>query len=553
MNEISEFPTASSDSLAIKREKSPHKEAVEKQKLRLAIVVPIFNEYRNGNLIELIRWFSKQSHPSLTEGIFVVNNTAALAGDRADEFLDNQQSLKIIGLTQNKEPLPDNLTDYERQAIEAARQKNIKIHTIDLSSPENAPGKREIGKIRNIGVEMAIQHFEKQELDDRGIIAMLDADSLPEPGYIRKVINHFPKDSEAKALFVSMDYTPALETSGQLTQALFQAQFNLIHERLMAIIGDNTSLMMSTPQIIATVRAFKQIGGVPDMDKGEDRRLGENLITSVNTAYDGGIRVLTQDRARAGSYDGKDRLESLEGGTSRFTQSLELVNFKIDLLTARLTRIIKTGEKITPEQLNSLLEEHQLAPDPTRAKSEIEPLWERSQNLGTDFLKIFLSDRLGYLQRQGIEGTVPLGEYVADLHNYLSQKAGENEKQRLQTFLRRTKRKENLLRSQRRTLVRHVMKEKVADRDPTLSPYQNNILKRNPWMVNEIEQLNPSLSEKEKTLLIEEKFAELLKPLADTRYQEDMVTFRVLTDFLYEARFNSKDYPFIHKLLTETI
>jgi hypothetical protein len=91
--------------------------------MKICIVVPIYGEYKNGNVFRLLESFTKQSiSPSQYELICLVNNTPDVAKTQPDGYTENQLTLAIGRYLNGDEPLPDNLDNYREAILRKAKE-----------------------------------------------------------------------------------------------------------------------------------------------------------------------------------------------------------------------------------------------------------------------------------------------------------------------------------------------------------------------------------------------------------------------------------------------
>ncbi|MCS7093417.1 MAG: hypothetical protein NZL96_03285 [Patescibacteria group bacterium] len=168
---------------------------------------------------------------------------------------------------------------------------------------------KNIGMIRDIGLNEAIERFKNNGQGDEGIVALLDADTLVEPRYVEKIVNQFLR-SEIETLFLNLNYF-ILEGDENLFSSTFQYQYQVEFGQWLNTLL-NTQIEVGAPQIVAKVGAYKKVGGIPHLEISEDFQLSFSLSEITNFKFCSDIRIYTSDRARKQGYDSRIRLENLK-------------------------------------------------------------------------------------------------------------------------------------------------------------------------------------------------------------------------------------------------
>ncbi len=337
----------------------PHKE------LAVSIVVPVYNELKNGNIFEQISSFVQQeADPKTFELIFIVNNSLDDARNKTSEFEDNQRLLHL-GAYLNAPlgtPQPaffDDFTAEQRAIIEEAKQKGLAIHFIDRST-NGVPGIVEqhgirIGTLRNIGIYAAIDRFDS--LSRNGFIANLDADTTVPVDYVTRLISYSAQDN------VDVIYTNLKYKFVGGNEFLFKTHFvqiaQLTTSRFPEYVVARAQQDIALVCIVARSDVFKQKGGFADLTTGEDivftRQMQRSSYGLLSTPY---LTVSTQDRMRERGFDSdmRNRLGSsmtpdqfiMQHGMTQHTP------IRLELLKRDLRN--RSKEPIHPDELKALLE-----------------------------------------------------------------------------------------------------------------------------------------------------------------------------------------------------
>ena len=278
--------------------------------LAVSVVVPVYDELHNGNILTQIESFINQdADPQSFELIFIVNNSFDDAQDKTPAFEDNQQLLEIgkyLNAPQGT-PQPEffkNLSAREQSIIAEAKRTGLNIHFLDRST-QGVPGVVEkhgvrIGTLRNIGVFTAIDRFES--IERNGFIANLDADTTAPNDYISRLIQYSSQDN-VDVVYTNLDYEYVGGTEFLFKTHFIQASY-ILSSRFPEYIVAKAPQDVGTVRIIARSELFKKRGGFPDLTTGEDiffTRLMQRTSYGLFSSPD--LTVTTQDRMREQGFD----------------------------------------------------------------------------------------------------------------------------------------------------------------------------------------------------------------------------------------------------------
>lgn len=279
--------------------------------LQMSIVVPVFREYENGNIFRLITALTKQrADPRSFETTLIINNTIDARETTQPGYEENLHTLDVVRFLQGeREDLPKGITDRQRQILEEAKQRGIRLHAIDLTHglPEV-----NMGLVRNIGLQHTLQRLTAVGHGSRGVVAQLDADALPQKTFVGNVQKFFRDNPTTDTLFNRVEFTPEGHERVYATvgQERWKYAMGLWKEILQQ--PGRSCPQAGGPQIIATAEAWKTVGGVP-----EDRRTREDVAAATRlmngTRYAIGTTIAHDltDRAREESFDGQNRLQGI--------------------------------------------------------------------------------------------------------------------------------------------------------------------------------------------------------------------------------------------------
>lgn len=325
-----------------------------REDLKVAVLVPVFNEYRNGHLFRLIHAFSRQQGVSVDEFelIFLINRTTAVAED-SEASRDNNSALHLLkAIAEPKEEL-EVANDFRQMATELARRKGLVVHAIDLTSnpvralSQDSKSNVPIGRIRQLGLREAIRRFAHTPQRELGIVANIDADTVPPANYIHKVISKFeekPKDPNLVLLADLNLIAPHTREKSALTH--FEYEFDLINRQFKPLVFGDNFTMVSSCRIIGRVGAYESVGGFNQYSSNEDFMLYRdfNDKKEVHLEYAPDIRVFTADRLPEMGSKGFD------ASALRDRVSTSYDSPRKEIVSAMIANIFKDGlETSNPE------------------------------------------------------------------------------------------------------------------------------------------------------------------------------------------------------------
>ncbi|MES3037271.1 MAG: hypothetical protein V4736_05120 [Bdellovibrionota bacterium] len=281
---------------------------------RLSVVVPVYRELDNGNILRLLESATEQTAAlDKIELVFVVNNTPEIARTPSSPiYNENQRTIQLLrylsGETHSIPRFVSNLPSPERAMIAKLKNKNINITTIDLSTKGI---ERNIGIIRDEGVQTILRR--NQSVAQEGIISMMDADTVLPPKYAEEIIFNFTK-YKYDSFFLGMKFEVDPNGSADLIRTHARDLYWPAWESFNSAFKGEARQGFGSPQIVASAKMLKQIGGVPHLPKREDVALAEILISKGNSGTATDLKVTTQDRARVDGYSSARRLRELEEG-----------------------------------------------------------------------------------------------------------------------------------------------------------------------------------------------------------------------------------------------
>ncbi len=110
-------------------------EKLPSPQMQLAVNVPVYAEYDNGNIFRFIEAFTKQTaSPESIELLFIINNRVEESQARSPAFLENQHAMEAVRYVQGSSSIPENINAYRTRVLKDARSKRLNIHCLDLST-----------------------------------------------------------------------------------------------------------------------------------------------------------------------------------------------------------------------------------------------------------------------------------------------------------------------------------------------------------------------------------------------------------------------------------
>ena len=355
----------------------------------VSVVVPMYRELGNGNLIHLLKNFSDQgASPQQFELVVLVNNTPEVAQDRENPsreektlpsgkvisvnspqsiWQENQQTLQLLryvagDLPKSPEVLAS-LPQWQQDVIQRAKRKGIRLVIHDLAT-EGV--ERNMGVIRDEGVQAALKRHESRGASH--IIAMLDADTRVNDGYIENIAAHFA-DPKLNSLFLSSDWRVEPGSEPSIYQTTYGFRLPSQVNELVAGLQQRYS-GGGGPQTVSRGTLFREVGGVPHYPMGEDGALAMDLSEKGFLSTPHSVNVFIGDRFRPDGYDALARHDL--GVKDRFDAPIN-----VTLLVGALSHRVNKQKKLSVKEAKAYFDHYGVAFNPR--------LWKRA--FGRDGLK----------------------------------------------------------------------------------------------------------------------------------------------------------------------
>lgn len=257
---------------------------------KIAFLIPVFAELRNGNLHQLLNDFRNLRGTSReVELYFLVNNSEAVAHDPASRvFAENQETLKFL----------------EHLRLDCT------IKAIDLSTRGIT---RNMGLIRQVGLDAFREGVSGDGKDC--VVVHLDADTRIPADFLELLRQRYEANPDLETLFFARDYD--LRSCPSL--ALLQTHHGFRLQRALLDFQNARSGLgwgLATYQISSRLSALERVGGIPLLPQHEDTALTRALL-KTNWAQAWEITMITEDRARPEGFTSKKRGQKLKASPTR--------------------------------------------------------------------------------------------------------------------------------------------------------------------------------------------------------------------------------------------
>ncbi len=273
------------------------------------VVIPALAE--SGHIFKTLASLSENPRTELSRTLVVcVINNGDVDNVPADEFADNQYTLKVLG---NREQSP--------VLFNGVRQSGLRIAYVDASSPGlEMPGKTAgVGFARKIGLDLALEIF-NYDKDCPKLIFCLDADTLVEPNYLSAVRDFFEKERATTSViaFKHQDADSADEQAAICCYEIFLRYYVLG----LRWAGSPYAFHSIGSTMVCTAEGYATVRGMNKRRAGEDfyfldklskiRRMGRIKTTTVHPSSRVSCRVPFGTGKRVISFiQGKEKDYSL--------------------------------------------------------------------------------------------------------------------------------------------------------------------------------------------------------------------------------------------------
>lgn len=515
---------------------------------KLAIVVPVYAEYDNGNIFRLIDSFSRQSvATNQFEVVCVVNNSPDVAQKQTNAFLENQDTLDLEDVLKGTKPIPEGLSDYRREVLERARDKGLVVHMIDLSSQGI---EKNIGRIRDIGLQEVSRRFQQNGQGEMGIVAQLDADTVVEPRYVQKVLQEFSRP-EVDSLFINLDYFVP-EGSKELFETSFHHQFKIAMEQWLNTVRLR-SVEVGGPQSIGRVKAYREAGGISHQDMAEDFVLARNLSERTNYKFGSNIRVYTADRARAEGYDAQMRLDQMNDPEYSYKNTDEFrSSARAMFLRAELSAVLQEHPEFYDDEskLKQYFDKYGLPLNYDVLKEQVaKPVWRVRGDTPRPLHERFSLALSSHFEAINAPTTLSSNEYVDDTIAVFKSQVSEQEAAILDDIVQENNARARIRLNQTRSSIEQCIQQVFQQGSVDLTDFSHNpktveFLEANQWFLNEVNTLPEQYGSQEAaTTALRTELPEYMEDYDKSRLRRSTAGLQALTQFVRRARNEPDKFP----------
>ncbi len=329
------------------------KEMPQTRTNKATVVIPVYRELSNGNILNLLTGFAKQSMSSEEfDVVFIVNNKDSDAESKTEGYDDNQKTIQIFDYIQTGTEIPKLLSDEETDQLNMVRKSGLRISYVDMST--TGVDDVIIGDLRNIGDEIAVSRSQETDTKEDTIIFNLDADVSIEDGYFEEVTSSF--DDETVGVVATHKWELSEESSEndfvKMSISTFINEYSVTKRA-----ANGYGMVVGTPSLISKVSAYKEVGGFPPAKSGEDYVYALKLFRYANSIakklkVEPDLKIVTKFRYRPDNPDDFDSklFSSLEGHVGVRSETEELLETDWeDWFSGKILEIKSNGGDVESE------------------------------------------------------------------------------------------------------------------------------------------------------------------------------------------------------------
>lgn len=281
---------------------------------------------KNIGLLNLLFHLSQQKEIPIEEieVLIVVNNSLADARNHTKEFQRNQDLIRFLNQMKN-DLTPEEFSKLKIKKFDERRENNdnilkvskvqisnLKIHVIDISSPEKAFPICNVGVARDYGALIAVERFRKTGLLKDKIITWFDADSTPTTGLLEKIKRTYQQTDCVAAIYDRHFYPPERDRKTLLRHGYeignwdYESLLNKVwmNLRQQEEMPSRRKLIMGGANLNMRADIFDQVGGIPHLNAAEDVLAAEKVarlgpVIPIQTEEPEGIFIPSRVSFRA--------------------------------------------------------------------------------------------------------------------------------------------------------------------------------------------------------------------------------------------------------------
>jgi len=256
-------------------------------KNRATYVVPVYREFGEGNVVNLLENLSLQDIPKdEMEVILLINNKKSDASRQSDAYQDNQRTLQVLRAVQEGSELPSELSVEEKSILRKVIDSGLRINYVDMSS--QGVSEVVIGDIRNAGNSMVSRRSEETFKNKDNAVFHFDADTNVGGGHTQAVLAEIDKgvdmvvtnwewkvpDNAPDRIFLDRNYCTFLDAYGLTEKAI-----------------KGFGIVVGTPRMTSRLRTLESTNGFPSVTTGEDYGLIKR-VTALASQGEAVIKVV---------------------------------------------------------------------------------------------------------------------------------------------------------------------------------------------------------------------------------------------------------------------
>lgn len=288
---------------------------------RLTFVVPVFREYASGNIHSFIESLSLQTANQNTfEAIFLVNNPPYSDSGENVGYHENQKTLALLRAVQDPSINLLDYSDLDRRVVERARQSGVCLSYVDMST--DGLEEFNVGKIRSLGLDLAGKRSDKTVVGENGIVSNFDADCTLTSNHVEEISKPF-EDESVMVVGTGYEYSPEGDINPDV---MYRALFFQELYKLDILLRDG-SFVWGSPRVFMRHSALKAVGGMPQVEHGEDFLLAKNLVDMF--LPQNGVRFLPAVQVDTRFRDISDRPEGFD--SADIARNIDLNKYSTDV------------------------------------------------------------------------------------------------------------------------------------------------------------------------------------------------------------------------------
>lgn len=506
------------------KDADPHRDAMlpPEPTLQVSYVIPIRGEVTNGNFFKQLRDFTNQRRipKENFEVVYLRNNPPNDAEKEARYEQENAQVLASIEYIQgSREELPDELEPWQEKIIKRAKENRLRVQTrhVSVDGEYNGSHRDNILIIHKIGENVAVNRFRKIKVN--GAVVIVDADYRIGAESTHNIVTQLLDDPEAGMLRIPILLHPMPGEGGkELVKTSPMEQFS------------NAARVLEI-----TVRG-RQSGGwyaIKSESLGIQRPYDEDLTSHrdilrpsegiVKPSHD--IKFYTKDRA----------LPTGEGGEFSLRRQGQLHEIK--------------KIKLQHPALTTLVDVYERYPASVHIRSVAAGIFQ--EQFGT---KPWAADIIKKVQAgEAIRGAmiwiaedtpdVSARDYVTLMEGIMRKLVGEDNVATFERTVAQERRIQELWHLKRMNAIENIVEKAYKQSDdqslsandilPSPQSEDAHILKLNPWMIDEVNQLRKTTPDKKTGLLkLRSDYPEYLSQYEQTEFIQGTAILHGINTYL---------------------